>query len=57
MTKEVQDALNNIDSVIASVNLSRQNHIMLSENIKLIVSKLNELDVLQKEDEESRVQK
>jgi hypothetical protein len=49
MDKEVQDAVNNIDSVIASINLSRQNHQVLVGNIQLIVSKLSELDILKQE--------
>jgi hypothetical protein len=42
MRKEVEQALQNIDSVIASVQLNRNQHAELARNIRLIHDELAE---------------
>ncbi len=44
MKKEIESALQNIDSVIANVQLNRNQHAELARNVKLIHDTLAEAD-------------
>lgn len=45
----IQEAIQNVDNVIASVNLNRQQHFTLVESMKLIMARCKLADQLEKE--------